>query len=88
MYYDSYFRFVARVTLHVKTLMGRSAECRVRPGSTVEQLKLEIERLHSIPVQQQRLFYLGKELLAPTKSLSILGVKHEATIYIVFKLPS
>ena len=82
------YLLVARVTVHVKTLMGRSAECRVRPSSTVEHLKQEIERLHSIPVSQQRLFHLGKELLAPSKSLSLLGIKHDSTIYIVFKLPS
>ena len=69
----------------VKTLTGKSIVFDLNEQMTVEQLKIDIERLEKIPVEQQRLIYQGKQL-EDAQTLGDYNITNEASIHLILRL--
>jgi ubiquitin C len=73
-----------RMVIHVKTLEGTILSMTVTPTDTIQDVKnkLASQASGSIPVEDQRLLYQGKELdpKKPTATLTDYGITHGSTL--------
>jgi len=77
----------------VKTLNDKTIPLDIPEYRTVIQLKEQIQKKENIPVDHQRLIYLGKEMddeigneLSERKSMSNYNIEDGSTLYLVLKL--
>ncbi len=75
----------ATFLLYVETLAGRKFPFRVKPSTTVEDLKDMIRSKEGIPVDQQRLIYAGHQL-EDGKTLEDYQITEDCTLYIILRL--
>lgn len=71
--------------IFVKTLTGRTMTANVQLTDTVEDLKRIIHDKEGIPIDQQRLVFVGKQL-EDTRTLNDYNVRKESTIHLVLRL--
>ena len=72
------------VMVYIKTLTGRTIVLRVSNLDTVTVVKEKIERQEGIPVQRQRLIFLG-ELLNDRHRLLDYRIEHESAVHLVLR---
>lgn len=75
-----------KIQVFVKTLTGQTKEVFTTPQSSIAELKNEIEKCLSWPVEQQRLIY-GNQQLENDKTVSDYSIGNLATLHIVMMLP-
>ena len=71
--------------IYVKNLMGRVISGDFEPCMTVEELKREIQNTEGIPPDQQRLFFVGRQL-EDNRTLADYCIQAESTIHMVLRL--
>lgn len=72
------------VMVYIKTLTGRTIVLRVSNLDTVTMVKEKIEQQEGIPVQRQRLIFLG-ELLNDRHRLLDYRIEHESAVHLVLR---
>jgi len=79
--------FVANTiyTLEVKTLTGKTIEISIDITSTVEALKVAVQKVEGIPVDQQRMIYCGKQL-EDGRPLIDYGIVDKSCLHLVLRL--
>lgn len=76
---------VSAMEIFVKTLTGVNLTIEVETSDTVEALKLKIQEIGGIPIEQQRLIF-GGEQLEDGRTLADYNVQKESTIKLLLKL--
>ncbi|CCI73993.1 ECU11_0375 [Encephalitozoon cuniculi GB-M1] len=72
--------------IKVKTIAGRDLELIVDPEETVLDLKLKIESIELIPVEQQRLVSNGRILMKEKDTLASLNIVSGNVVHMVLAL--
>ena len=72
------------MSVHVKTLAGKSFTVHVAPSNTIRDIKNEIRREEDIPPEHQRPIYVGRELNDDRK-LSDYGISSLSVLQLVTK---
>lgn len=69
----------------IKTLTGTQFTLSVVPADTIAAVKQQITDRQGIPVEQQRLIFVGVQL-EDQRTLSDYNVQKDATLYLVLRL--
>ena len=69
----------------VKSMTGKHTTITIHEQMTIEEMKVEIEKIDGIPIHQQRLVFNGKEL-QDTKIVESYNLKSNDMIHIVLRL--
>ena len=78
-------KFEEGITLHIKTLTGRTISIEVSPKRSVEELKQMFAQVDGTPVDQQRFIFDHKQL-EDGRSLADYGITDESTVHLVLRL--
>lgn len=71
--------------IYIKHLTGRSIEIYINGRTTIEEIKIKIQDIFGIPLDQQRLIFAGKEL-HDSKVVGMYNIANNDTIALVLRL--
>lgn len=71
--------------IFVKTLTGKTITLEMRPSDTVNLLKIKVEEKESIPTDQQRLIWAGRQL-EDGRLLQDSNLVHQVTLHLALRL--
>ena len=71
--------------VYIKHLTGRSIEININGRTTIEEIKMKIQDILGIPLDQQRLIFAGKEL-NDSKVAGMYNIAENDTIALVLRL--
>mmetsp|Transcript_6831 Transcript_6831/g.6703 ORF Transcript_6831/g.6703 Transcript_6831/m.6703 type:complete len:122 (+) Transcript_6831:5-370(+) len=77
-------------TIIIRFLSGKTLKVQVKPSDGVNILKLKIQDLDGVPIDQQRLIFAGKPIgeKNPNELLSSCGITGPSTIHLLLKSES
>jgi ubiquitin len=71
--------------IFIKTLIGRTITLHVEPNYSIRNIKEIIYNKESIPIDEQRLIFSGKQLM-DDRTLSDYNVQKDSTFHLVLLL--
>jgi hypothetical protein len=76
---------VGGMRILVKTLTGKEVVVWGHSSETIEMLKIQVQDMEYIPIDQQRMVFAGKQL-EDTQTLADYNIQKESVIYLILRL--
>ncbi|KAK2802132.1 hypothetical protein FQN50_007496 [Emmonsiellopsis sp. PD_5] len=74
------------ITIHTKTLTGKTITTDMEDTAKTDDLKSTIYKMEGILPEHQRIIYEGKQLEEKGRYLAAYGIKHESCLHLIFRL--
>ncbi|ORX54309.1 ubiquitin [Piromyces finnis] len=70
------------MNIFIRTLTGKTITIEAENNDTIKNIKTKIREKENIPIDQQRLIFLGKQLNNDKETLSQCDIKNESILHL------